>query len=137
MKKQISLLLTFSIFFAMFTTISNAGATPTYKNLPNFIAPIEVIDPDDPEYADWIPISDRIGLSQVINNNLSGKYYLTNDIDLSDGEWERSIGRTYYEGPFTGTFDGQGYVIRNMTITHLRAWVLPAGLFGQIGRAHV
>ena len=50
-----------------------------------------------------------------IRNNLSGNYILMNDIDLSSwGNWE-PIGSN--ENAFTGIFDGNGFVIKNMTIT--------------------
>ena|GEM_PF-2401822 len=86
---------------------------PAVRHLPNFIAPIEIIDPNASEFADWTAISDRAGLESIADNP-EGKYYLTNDIDLSGEEWT-PIGD--YDNPFTGIFDGQGYVIRNMTIT--------------------
>ena len=52
---------------------------------------------------------------EAIKDNLDGKYYLTNDIDLGGKKWT-PIG-SHCENTFTGIFDGQGYVIRNMTIT--------------------
>ena len=42
-------------------------------------------------------------------NNLGGDYKLMNDIDLAGENWTPL-------GTFTGTFDGQGHVIKNMTI---------------------
>lgn len=49
-----------------------------------------------------------------IRNNLSDKYILMNDIDLSSyGNWE-PIGSS--ETPFTGELDGNGYLIRNLKI---------------------
>ena len=68
-----------------------------------------------------------------VRNNLSGSYVLKNDIDLSamnGGEWE-PIG-TSRSAAFTGTFDGQGYVIRNLKITSERTYV---GLFGYVNDA--
>lgn len=49
-----------------------------------------------------------------IRNNLSGKYILMNDIDLSSYENWEPIGSS--ETPFTGELDGNGYSILNMTI---------------------
>ena len=49
-----------------------------------------------------------------IRNNLSGSYILMNDIDLSVYENWKPIGTK--EAPFTGAFDGNGYLIRNMKI---------------------
>ena len=67
---------------------------------------------------DSIAISNRAEL-EAIKDNLNGNYYLTADIDLSGGEWV-PIGDNSTEtddSRFTGTFDGQGHVIRNLTIT--------------------
>jgi predicted enzyme related to lactoylglutathione lyase len=54
-------------------------------------------------------ITDRAGL-EGISANLAGSYVLTDDIDLSDGNWTPL-------GNFTGTLDGNGHVIKNMTIS--------------------
>jgi len=81
------------------------------------------------------PISTRAGL-EAISNDLSGNYYLTNDIDLSGAEWE-AIGS--YQNPFRGTFDGQGYVISNMTITKsssltgLFSWISIGAVVKNVG----
>ena len=49
-----------------------------------------------------------------IRNNLSGKYILMNDIDLSSySNWD-PIGGNYNE--FRGVLDGNGHVIKNLTI---------------------
>ncbi len=45
---------------------------------------------------------------------LSGNYVLANDITLSE-EW-RPIGSS--EAPFTGVFDGNGFCIKNLTVTN-------------------
>ena len=52
---------------------------------------------------------------QAINNNLSGKYILMNDIDLSGINWD-PIGDVNTGAVFTGEFNGNGHVIRNLTI---------------------
>jgi alpha-tubulin suppressor-like RCC1 family protein len=49
---------------------------------------------------------------QAINNNLSGSYCLVNNLDLA-GVVFSPIGGS---APFTGSFDGQGYTISNLTI---------------------
>ena len=46
-----------------------------------------------------------------IANDMAGGYQLMNDIDLAGEAW-MNIGETNY---FTGTLDGNGYVIKNMT----------------------
>ena len=50
---------------------------------------------------------------QAMKDNLSGKYILMNDIDLSGYNWE-AVGSDV--NPFTGEFNGNGYVISNLTI---------------------
>ena len=50
-----------------------------------------------------------------IRNNLSGKYILMNDIDLSVYENWEPIGTT--EAPFTGELDGNGYYISSLKIS--------------------
>lgn len=51
---------------------------------------------------------------QNINNNLSGKYILMSDIDLSGINWQ-AIGESY-SNSFTGEFNGNGYTISNLNI---------------------
>ena len=68
-----------------------------------FLMPI-----NSPE-AGSIAISTRAEL-EAIRNNLGAMYHLTADIDLSGAEWVPIDN-------FRGIFDGQGHIIRNMTIT--------------------
>jgi hypothetical protein len=49
-----------------------------------------------------------------IKDNLSGSYFLINDIDLIGIEWTPIGNET---DPFTGTIDGRGYTIKNLKIT--------------------
>lgn len=79
------------------------------------------------------------GLAQLVNEGIadfSGKtIYLSNDIDIGGIEWI-PIGHTYdniiNNQYFMGTFDGQGYTVKNLTINQTlqtqkqSAW----GLFG-------
>ena len=83
----------------------------------------------------------------AINENLSGNYVLTADIDLAGAEWtpigayapsgesaeEQEIPAA--ETAFTGTFDGQGHTISNLVINQPEAWA--QGLFGCIANAQV
>ena len=99
-----------------------------------------------------IPISTPEELS-AISNNLSGSYYLKNDIDLSDyGDWA-PIGSWTYEyedyykstndvrATFTGTLNGWGHTIKGLTINYNDVddnpensnYDLYLGLFGAIG----
>ena len=110
-------------FDAIVKPLAEAGVsfslTPQYGSNGKFLAPIE------PIAAGSIPISDRAGL-EAIADNLSGNYHLTQDIDLSGAEWT-PIGYNSYSNSFSGIFDGQGYVIRNLAITDDYQY---AGLFG-------
>ncbi len=83
----------------------------------------------------------------AINDNLSGSYVLTADIDLAGAEWtpigayapsgesaeEQEIPST--QNAFTGTFDGQGHTISNLVINQPEGWA--QGLFGCIANAQV
>lgn len=77
----------------------------------------------------------------AINDNLSGHYVLTADIDFSEYENWQPIGafQPLSDAPedaeiphpdfaFTGRFDGNGHTISNLTITS--APMMGAGLFG-------
>ena len=103
----------------------SSDLTPRYGSNGKFLAPIE------PPVAGSIPISNRAQL-EAIQNNLNGTYHLTNDIDLSGEEWE-PIGEGS-DSLFYGTFDGQGYVIRNMTVT---GDYVNAGLFYIVSGADI
>lgn len=65
-----------------------------------------------------------------IRNNLSGKYILMNDIDLSSYENWNPIGTS--DAPFTGELDGNGYTVENMKINVTAADYVFAGLFGAV-----
>jgi len=65
---------------------------------------------------------------QSINNDLSGDYYLANDIDCSEHKNFDPIG--LLDKPFTGTFDGKGYKITNLYINRPETNYI--GLFGII-----
>lgn len=83
----------------------------------------------------------------AINENLSGDYILTADIDLAGVEWtpigayapsgesgeEQEVPAV--ETAFTGTFDGQGHTISNLTINQPEGWAM--GLFGCANNAQI
>jgi hypothetical protein len=100
------------------------GEVPGYGSNGKFLAPIEPPEPDS------IPISTREELEAIGTNSssLNGKYHLVNDIYLGGAEWV-PIGSN--SEPFTGTFDGQGYVIKSLTIMSNIAGFF--GLFGYTG----
>jgi hypothetical protein len=99
-----------------------SNLTPRYGPNGKFLAPIEA------------PVEGSVGIStraelEAIKNNLSGKYHLTADIDLAGADWA-PIGSNYEL--FSGSFDGQGHVIRNLTISGNAPYNGYAGLFGQV-----
>ncbi|MBM6619109.1 InlB B-repeat-containing protein [Bacillus suaedaesalsae] len=76
-----------------------------------------------------------------VRNNLSGKYIVMNDIDLTEAT--RENGSFYNEGkgwipigtettPFQGTFDGNGYKISGLNQQIKSELVIYAGLFGYV-----
>ena len=70
----------------------------------------------------------------AVRNDLDAYYIQVADIDLSGYEWE-PIGSMKYddkveENPFTGTYDGNGYEIENMSITSFDLDNISIGLFG-------
>ncbi|HHX49650.1 MAG TPA: InlB B-repeat-containing protein [Clostridiales bacterium] len=88
-------------------------------------------------YAKWIENAIvRISTPEQlydIRKNLTGRYALSKNINLEGyANWEPIGSR---EEPFTGTFDGNGYIISNMVIKDLVADeefnFLPYGLFGH------
>ena len=62
------------------------------------------------DFSDYIPISTTEDLKNI-KNDLSGKYYLTCDINMAGEQWS-SIGTM--ETPFNGELDGNGHVIYNL-----------------------
>lgn len=70
-------------------------------------------------------ISSPAGLRDIAAD-LSGSYHLEKDIDLS-GEDFQPLGSP--DTPFTGTFDGNGYQVRNLSVQHGDY----TGLFGCVG----
>lgn len=69
----------------------------------------------------------------AIDDDPSGDYILMNDITLSSG-WTPICPVSSTNGPFTGTFDGNGYTI---TVTGFNSGALsrtdPLGVFAQVG----
>lgn len=63
----------------------------------------------------WTAISTPEELAAIETNNTDVKYYLTNDIDLAKYGNFTPIGSS--SEYFKGTFDGNGYAIKNMTIS--------------------
>ena len=107
-------------------------------------AAAEAAEAEDEEAVEVIEISTAEELA-AIADNLSADYVLTEDIDLAGIEWtpigsfvSQEVDGEMSEIPdpeyaFTGTFDGAGHTIRNLSINQPEAWVL--GLFGCISEA--
>lgn len=72
----------------------------------------------------WIAEISTIEDLKSVDSGLNGHYILVNDIDLTGVEWEPLAA----EECFTGIFDGNGYSIKNLSITKGQPLV---GLFGQ------
>ncbi|MFO7996813.1 MAG: GLUG motif-containing protein [Dehalococcoidia bacterium] len=90
------------------------------------------------EIRDWYDL-------HAVRDNLSGGYLLMNDLDATVAGYEELAGEAAHEGqgwqpigiysqdsfdPFIGTFDGQGYEIRDFFID--RPDVVGVGLFGVV-----
>jgi hypothetical protein len=82
----------------------------------------------------------------AVRNNLAGKHTLMNDLDSTTTGYEELASPTANQGKgwepigtrvylFTGTFDGQGYEIRDLFIN--RADEGDVGLFGLVGKEGV
>lgn len=67
-----------------------------------------------------IPISSYADLKQI-ERNPSGSYYLTQDIELPE--------RARITVSFSGTFDGNGHALKNLTVTGTDSYF---GLFEEI-----
>lgn len=83
-----------------------------------------------------------LAMSNAVNAEANGGegicYRLMSDIDLGDVEWAEYIGRyndadagNIISRPFKGIFDGNGYVIKNYTLSC--QFKNASGLFGAIG----
>lgn len=83
-----------------------------------------------------------IAMATAVNADVNGGegscYKLTSDIDLGNAEWSEYIGRyndadagNIISHPFKGTFDGNGHVIKNYTLSC--QFKNASGLFGAIG----
>ena len=68
---------------------------------------------------------------QAMQYDLSGKYILMNDIDLSGNEWT-PVGNNDM-GPFKGVFNGNGKVVKNLSIN--RPSETMQGFFGKASNA--
>ncbi|MDR0220827.1 MAG: hypothetical protein LBI54_05415, partial [Lachnospiraceae bacterium] len=109
------------------------------ERLAKFLNPTAITAITDETYIPITSVEDllKIGDTNHENYTLGSRYYLTQDIDLTDVDW-LPIGTSAL--PFTGTFDGQGYAIKNLALTETRIAGYDnssnphsAGLFGFVG----
>lgn len=143
----LSVLLVFVFLAGLLPMTVPAAAETGYGVNGKFLVPIDAPDPDA------IKIYTEQDLWNI-NKDRGGSYVLMNDIDLSGfngGKWE-PIGDYYveydengdgdgdvFDTSFTGVFDGQGYVIRNLKITgnSEREQYNYGGLFGYVTGATI
>ena len=117
--------------------LCNPWAHPVHDSVADQVAVSAAVTNTVPEgYTPIYTIDDLY----AVRNNLSGKYILMNDIDLSatapGGDWDSGNGWKPIgglgESNFNGVFDGNGHVIKNM---HIYGELDPntkyVGLFGD------
>jgi len=84
----------------------------------SFVMPMTV---QAQETETFIAISSLEDLDHFVRNDLSGNYYLTNDIEIPEGTEWIPIGASSATDTdplhFKGIFDGRGYSIKNLKIT--------------------
>jgi len=104
---------------------------------PTYVEP-EKPKPEDP---DGMSISTYEEFNTLIRANLSGKYYLTQDIVIPEGtewlpfgkpnDWDNNVNSLVN---FTGILDGKGYAVKNLKITTGANF---SGLFARIVNGEV
>lgn len=135
MKKIISLLMSVAIVIGMIPAMASATTDTGWDGVTT-TAPTGSGTSSDP-----YKIANAAQLAYMrdwVNEGTNcNKYYeLTADIDLNNKEWV-PIGRDYDSTPrthFAGTFDGNGYAVKNIKITTYRAY---NGLFGDVFSATI
>lgn len=125
--------------------LSELGLSTAYWSKAKGSVILRTTYPDTvPNYPGYIPIYDAGDLAKIGKDAaypLDGKYFVMNDIDMSDyGNWTpiADPGNTAVNDakitdgsvkPFTGVFNGGGHTISNMTVNSSGSSV-KAGLFG-------
>lgn len=99
--------------------------TEVVENTSDFINAVQQLSEDEAVAQGYTVIKTAAELDNI-RNNLSGKYILMNDIDLSSISNWNSIGGEY--NSFSGVLNGNGYAIKNLTSN--RADQRYVGLFG-------
>ncbi len=110
--------------------INTQNSTPDAKSSSGFIQQINRLSEQEAIAQGYTVIKTAQDLDNI-RNDLDGKYILMNDIDLSSySNWD-PIGDIDSGVGFTGTLDGNGYVVKNLTINSPTKNF--AGLFLGIG----
>jgi hypothetical protein len=118
--RRISSFLIAAAFIAGIVGCAGGGYTPPSQNL---------------EIRTWYDLD-------AVRNNLAGNHTLMNDLDSTTPGYEELASPTANQGkgwqpigtsdnPFTGTFDGQGYEIRDLFINRPEEGIV--GFFGLVG----
>ena len=112
-----------------------SGFSPSvWANVGNQTAPYLITNPG-PIYvgSDSFPSNPIFTPQQLqdVTNSPTASFVLTQDIDMSGFSGFTPIGETT---PYTGTFNGMGFVIANLSVTGTGS---TTGLFGQIGAGGV
>ncbi len=129
LKKSLSLVLMTALVLSMLSGISS----PSYAVSGNWLDGISLTTTT---WDSGGTIGSASELAQFCYNVNHGKSYagqtitLTSDIDLNEHYWT-PIGTTTYK--FSGTFNGQGHAVSNMSITSNYGM---NGLFGNIAAPH-
>ena len=101
-----------SVLMLALITITVFAAVPSLRGIINMPFLNENAQKDEVPKG-WVGIYSIADLDAV-RDDLNGNYILMNDLTFADGETFTPIGTQ--EAPFMGQFDGNGYVIRNLTI---------------------
>ncbi len=169
-RKTLSVILAVVLALANISLVAfaNTGSTPEYTTSKDIVgysaALVERVDltnvpsiterPNDLEgkYTSWkistVAELQFFAASPTTTDNYVGEtIYLANDIDLTGvdfvpfGGWATSGDAAWAKIHFRGTFDGQGYAIKNMKITLPSEGVTPAngyvGFFRNLGSGAV
>ena len=125
----------FCAFYGLLSTDTTYTATVTSTqetiSESKFIQVVDQITSDSDIPTGYTAIYTADDLNNI-RNNRSGKYILMADIDLSSATNWTPIGNEY--SYFSGTFDGNGHVIKNLNIDKTSNYT---GLFGYTSGAKI
>ncbi len=116
--------------------IDEGNSYPVIQDLSVYSLPHELIlaDLEGDGTADAPYIITSADELNAVRQNLTAHYSLANDIDLSASVvWNGGLGWKPI-GDFTGVFDANGCIIRDMAIESLDSYI---GLFGRVGSGGV